>query len=76
MQPFTFNTVRQIVNAPGSALALADHCRRLGVQRPLLVTDPGLMAIGLVPPVIAAIEEADLPLRSSTRCVKIRLKKR
>lgn len=62
MQPFTFNTVRQIVNAPGSALALADHCRRLGVQRPLLVTDPGLMAIGLVPPVIAAIEEAGLAL--------------
>ena len=62
MQPFTFNTVRQIVNAPGSALALAEHCRRLGVQRPLLVTDPGLMAIGLVPPVIAAIEEAGLVL--------------
>jgi alcohol dehydrogenase class IV len=62
MQPFTFNTVGQIVNAPGSALTLANYCRQLGMQRPLLVTDPGLMSIGLVPPVIAAIEAAGLPL--------------
>ncbi len=60
MQPFTFNTVRQIVNAPGSALELAALCERLGVRKPLLVTDPGLMAIGLVQPVIAAIEQAGL----------------
>ena len=62
MQPFTFNTVGQIVNVPGSALTLANYCRQLGMQRPLLVTDPGLMSIGLVPPVIAAIEAAGLPL--------------
>ena len=62
MQPFTFNTVGQIVNVPGSALTLADYCRRLGMRRPLLVTDPGLMSIGLVPPVIAAIEASGLPL--------------
>jgi alcohol dehydrogenase len=57
VQGFEFNTVRQIVNGCGSALQLAGQCRRLGFSRPLLVTDPGLMAIGLVQPVIAALEQ-------------------
>lgn len=56
MQGFEFNTVRRIINGAGSALQLADQCRRLGIARPLLVTDPGLMAIGLVQPVLSALE--------------------
>lgn len=57
MQGFEFNTVRQIINGCGSALQLASQCRRQGCSRPLLVTDPGLMAIGLVQPLVAALEE-------------------
>jgi len=60
MQSFEFNTVARIINGMGSALELASQCRLLGVQRPLLVTDPGLMAIGLVPPVLAALQKAGL----------------
>ncbi len=60
MQGFEFNTVRRIVNGGGRALQLAEECRRLGVARPLLVTDPGLVAIGLVAPVAAALEEDGL----------------
>ncbi len=56
MQPFVFNTVPQLLCESGSALALAQRCRRLGIGKPLLVTDPGLMAIGLVQPVLAALE--------------------
>ena len=55
MQGFEFNTVRQIINGSGSALQLANQCRSLGISRPLMVTDPGLMAIGLVPPVLNAL---------------------
>jgi alcohol dehydrogenase len=58
VQGFEFNTVRQIINGCGSALQLASQCRHQGISRPLLVTDPGLMAIGLVQPVIAALEQA------------------
>ena len=60
MQGFEFNTVGRIINGAGSALELASQCRRLGVTRPVLVTDPGLMAIGLVQPVLAALESEDL----------------
>jgi alcohol dehydrogenase len=56
MQGFEFNTVGRLVNGAGSALELAAECGRLGIERPLLVTDPGLVAIGLVQPVQAALE--------------------
>lgn len=60
MQGFTFNTVARIVSGAGEALKLADHCRALGVERPLLVTDPGLVDIGLIAPVLAALSDAGL----------------
>ncbi len=60
MQGFEFNTVGRIINGSGSALELAAQCRQLGITRPLLVTDPGLMSIGLVPPVIEALAAEDL----------------
>ena len=60
MQSFEFNTVARIIVGMGSALELSGQCRQLGVTRPLLVTDPGLMAIGLIPPVLAALEQAGL----------------
>jgi len=36
-------------------LQLANQCRSLGINRPLMVTDPGLMSIGLVSPVLDAL---------------------
>lgn len=60
MQPFVFNTVPRLVCRPGAALALADSCRQLRITRPLLVTDPGLVAIGLVQPVVAALAAAGI----------------
>ena len=46
MQGFEFNTVGRLLNGRGSVLDLAVDCRAIGIQRPLLVTDPGLVAIG------------------------------
>ena len=60
MQSFEFNTVARIINGVGSALELAGQCAHLGISRPLLVTDPGLMAIGLVQPVLASLEKSGL----------------
>lgn len=60
MQGFEFNTVGRLINGAGSALELSEQCRRLGISRPLLVTDPGLVEIGLVAPVLQALELAGL----------------
>lgn len=60
MDGFVFNTAPRIVSGPGTALELAEQCLRLGARRPLLVTDPGLVAIGLVEPVREALARAGL----------------
>ena len=51
MQNFEFNTVARIVCGPGSALDIATQCQHLGVQRPLLMTDTGLVSIAMMQPV-------------------------
>lgn len=45
----------------GRVRELADACQALGMQRPLLVTDPGLAALPMVREAIAANEKAGLP---------------
>lgn len=60
MQDFTFNTAASIVCAGGSSLSLHEQCARLGISKPMLVTDPGLVAIGLVAPAIAALSDHQL----------------
>ncbi|MFT4768096.1 MAG: alcohol dehydrogenase class IV [Glaciecola sp.] len=60
MQPFTFSTVARVVSGNGEALKLAVHCANLGVQNVLLVTDPGLVSIGLIGPVQDAMGAAGI----------------
>jgi len=59
-QSFEFNTVGRLVSGAGKVLQLASELEALGVARPLFVTDPGLMAINLVQPVIEALKSAGL----------------
>ena len=56
MQDFIFNTAASITCGGGASLKLHEQCAGLGVRRPLLVTDPGLVAIGLVQPVVEALK--------------------
>ncbi|MEP5567781.1 MAG: iron-containing alcohol dehydrogenase [Halioglobus sp.] len=55
MQGFEFNTVGKIISGYGSALELAEQSRRLAVKKPLFITDPGLVEIGLVQPIIKSL---------------------
>ncbi len=45
----------------GRIAELADHCRALGMKRPLLVTDPGLASLPMIKNAIARNAEAGLP---------------
>ena len=51
----------QILFGVGRIAKLADACKSLGMQRPLLVTDPGLAGLPMVKDAIAANEAAGLP---------------
>jgi alcohol dehydrogenase class IV len=57
---FAFNTVSRIICGCGSALKLPEQCAVLGLKKPLLVTDPGLVSIGLIEPIRAALAQAGL----------------
>ncbi len=47
MQAFTFTTSHSIISEPGALGRIGAVCQRLGMQRPLVVTDPGLSELGL-----------------------------
>lgn len=48
MNSFSFTTTKTLVNGAGSLNTLAAHCQQLGIRRPLVVTDPGIVAAGLL----------------------------
>ena len=56
--PALFTFPNRILFGEGSIRALPAELARLGVRRPLIVTDPGLVAVGLAGAVAALLPEA------------------
>jgi choline dehydrogenase len=50
----------RMVHGPGAAARLAELCSELGISRPLVVTDKGVLAAGLVEPLLAQLDNAVL----------------
>ncbi|WP_445395334.1 iron-containing alcohol dehydrogenase [Zobellella sp. An-6] len=57
-----WNYPTQIRVGMGRIRELAEGCRRLGMKAPLLVTDPGLAALPMVPAILAACREQGLEM--------------
>jgi len=47
----------RMVHGPGAVARLGELCRGLGVRRPLLVTDKGVAAAGLVEPALVLLDD-------------------
>ena len=60
MNDFQFATVPRVICEAGAAQQLADYCKDLGISCPLVVTDPGLIAINLVPPLLDAMTQSGI----------------
>ena len=60
MQPFTFNTSRSLICEAGASQRLPKYAASLGMQRPCLVTDGGIVASGMLAPVLTALQDAGL----------------
>ena len=54
MTSFSFHTVPEVVVGADSALSLGHLCQRQGITKPLLVTDAGLIEVGIIGPIAAA----------------------
>lgn len=57
---FVFESAPKIVCEDGAAMKLAPHLAALGVERPLVVTDGGLVAGGMVGPILQSLQAAGL----------------
>lgn len=60
MQAFTFSTTRTIINEPGSAKRLGEICQQQNAKSVLIVTDPGIIKVGLLDRTMAGFEQAGI----------------
>ena len=60
MQSFVYTSAHKIVCENGAAAKLAEHCAKLGITCPLLVTDNGLISAGVLQPAIDNLTANDL----------------
>ena len=58
-----FNYPTAVKFGAGRIKELADHCKALGIRRPLLVTDPGLAGSPMVAAIVKDLKAADLPMQ-------------
>mgnify|MGYP003384847314 CR=1 FL=1 len=64
MQAFTFNTSQSIISECGASKRIAEICRSTGIDRPLIVTDQGIVNIGLLAPLEASLQDGNIAYRS------------
>ena len=69
MQSFVFNTTRSIINESGSLNRIADICREQHISKPLIITDNGLVKIGLMAKLEAALTSGGMAFSSFTDVV-------
>ena len=69
MKPFSFSTSRCIINEPGAVKRLAEICHSQNISHPLIVTDQGIVQIGLLQQLEDALTQAQLPYSAYTDVV-------
>ena len=57
---FIFNSVSRTHFGPGVALQIAQLCESLGIMKPLIVTDQGIIKCQLLDPVLAAFNDCSV----------------
>jgi alcohol dehydrogenase len=58
MKPFIFSTTKSIISEIGAVKRIAEICATLNMSKPLIVTDQGIVDIGLLKPLDTAFKEA------------------
>lgn len=54
---FIFSTTKSIVNAPNSTDELGSYCKKHNIKKALLVTDPGIIQLGLHQKIVASFKK-------------------
>lgn len=59
-QPFRFVHRADVVFGKNRTVEIADEVRDLGVERPMIVTDPTVAEVGVIDPIVHALEEGGI----------------
>lgn len=69
MKPFVFNTTKSIINESGALNNIADICRQHHISKPLIVTDQGIVNVGLMAKLEQALNKGEMAFNSYTEVV-------
>jgi alcohol dehydrogenase len=58
MKPFVFSTTKSIVSEIGAVARIAEICSQLDISKPLIITDQGIVNVGLMQPLDTAFNQA------------------
>jgi alcohol dehydrogenase class IV len=58
MKPFIFSTTKSIISEIGAIERIADICSTLDISKPLIITDQGIVNVGLIQTLDAAFKKA------------------
>lgn len=57
---FVFNTTKSLVNLPDAVLEIGSYCKKLNINNALLVTDAGIIKLGLHQSLVACLDKAGI----------------
>ena len=69
MKPFSFNTTKSIINEAGSLQKIAEICAQQHMSNPLVVTDNGIVKVGLMDKLETALKAGNMQYSSFTEVV-------
>lgn len=58
MKPFIFSTTKSIISEIGAVKRITDICSTLGISKPLIITDQGIISVGLIEVIDTAFKQA------------------
>jgi alcohol dehydrogenase class IV len=58
MKPFVFSTTKSIVSEIGAVARIAEICSQLDISKPMIITDQGIVNVGLMQPLDTAFNQA------------------
>lgn len=69
MKSFVFNTTKSIINESGALNNIAEICRQQHISNPLIVTDQGIISVGLMEKLERALHAGNMRFTSYTDVV-------
>ena len=64
MKSFVFNTTKSIINESGALQRIAEICREQHISKPLIVTDQGIVNVGLMVKLEEALKQGEMQYNS------------